>query len=360
MPINIGDNISYSSGNVATDYTSTSTTNSINAENRESKVCRYPLKRIENGSDYLMIKVVKYEPTGLKLVSSSVTSATDANGEQVQSIGITDETDPSTESTLRNIGSKTANERLDLKKLKYLIYLPVPQSVTDSMSVTWGEDRLSPLDAFGLSFGSDAIQNPKLAVEKYFNLVKTKIISSAADADMQKALISAIAGQAYSGLGGNVTATGVVSRATGQILNPNMELLFDGVNLRSFSFTFDMVARSKAEGAEIKKIIKIFKKSMSARSNANDSAKAGVFVSAPDVFQLEYRKGNSKHPFLNRFLPSALLSCDVNYTGSNTYATYWDGTPVHIQMTLNFQELNPIYFEDYERLENEGDQSVGY
>ena len=71
-------------------------------------------------------------------------------------------------------------------------------------------------------------------------------------------------------------------------------------------------------------------------------------------------KGNSPHPFLNKFIPAALVNMNVNYTGSNTYATYYDGTPVHITMQLDFQELNPIYFEDYEALEKANDTSVGY
>jgi hypothetical protein len=121
-----------------------------------------------------------------------------------------------------------------------------------------------------------------------------------------------------------------------------------------------MVARSKKEGDEIKKIIRIFKRAMAAKSNSNDSAKSGVFISSPDVFQLEYRKGNASHPFLNKFQPMALTSFETNYTGSNTYATYYDGTPVHLTMNLTFQELNPIYFEDYEKLDANGDTSVGY
>ncbi len=45
-------------------------------------------------------------------------------------------------------------------------------------------------------------------------------------------------------------------------------------------------------------------------------------------------------------------------TGSNTYATYSDGTPVHMQLTLQFQELTPIYAEDYDS--TEGKSGVGY
>lgn len=52
----------------------------------------------------------------------------------------------------------------------------------------------------------------------------------------------------------------------------------------------------------------------------------------------------------------AMKGMQVNYTGSGTYAVYGDSTPVHMKMTLNFQELNPIYYEDYQ----DTDIGVGY
>ena len=44
----------------------------------------------------------------------------------------------------------------------------------------------------------------------------------------------------------------------------------------------------------------------------------------------------------------ALTNMSVNYTGSGTYMTYNDGVPVHMQMMLNFKELDPVYAEDYD------------
>ena len=351
------DGISYGSGNVAQNYTDPNLTNALNAERRASKICRYPLKRIESSSDYLMIKVVEYKPPGLSIGKRTEITSDTVDGQIV-------DRDPQSyeykTETAANIGSVPANERLNLKKLKYLMYLPVPQYVTDNTSVTWGEDRLDPLAAFGLSFGEAGIKNLSGALDSYMRLGGQKLSAMISDPQTKNALIAAIAGNAYGALGGNVTAETIISRATGQVLNPNMELLFQGANIRTFSFAFDMVARSKKEGDEIKKIIRIFKRSMAARSNSSDDAKSGVFVSAPDVFQLEYRKGNASHPFLNKFLPMALSSFEVNYTGSNTYATYYDGTPVHVSMNLTFQELNPIYLEDYDKLDAAGDTSVGY
>ena len=63
--------------------------------------------------------------------------------------------------------------------------------------------------------------------------------------------IKANAGQIKEALGktiaGQVTGTGqqLMQRTTGQVMNPNMELLFNGPQLRSFGFTFKLYKRTK-------------------------------------------------------------------------------------------------------------------
>jgi len=54
----------------------------------------------------------------------------------------------------------------------------------------------------------------------------------------------------------------------------------------------------------------------------------------------------------------ALLNMAVNYTGAGTYATYDNTAPVHMKVNLSFQELNPIYSEDYET--EEGKEGTGF
>ena len=83
-------------------------------------------------------------------------------------------------------------------------------------------------------------------------------------------------------------------------------------------------------------IIQCFKAHSAAKKNG------GIFLQAPDIFQLSYRKGSSAHPFLNKFKPTVLTNVSMNYTGSNVYSTFYDGTPTHMLMELSFKELNPI------------------
>ena len=49
---------------------------------------------------------------------------------------------------------------------------------------------------------------------------------------------------------------------------------------------------------------------------------------------------------------------DVNYTNAGQYTTYEDGTPTYLSFDMSFQELNPIYSEDYES--EEGLEGVGF
>jgi hypothetical protein len=149
-------------------------------------------------------------------------------------------------------------------------------------------------------------------------------------------------------LGGNVSAEGVLARTSGQVLNPNMELLFQGVQLRSFNFSFNLAPREETEAKAVKNIIRAFKTSMAAKTSSGTGA--GLFISSPEIFILNYKSGNKKHPFLHSFKPCALVSMGVDYTGSGVYATYEDATPVHMKLSLSFQELNPIYFDDYEKI----------
>ena len=138
-----------------------------------------------------------------------------------------------------------------------------------------------------------------------------------------------------------------------------MELLFNGVTLRSFSFSFDLAPRDERESDTIKRMLRIFKQNMQAkRSSDGTSNSSGLFLRSPNVFQLNYKTGRRNHNFLHKFKPMALLNMAVNYTGAGTYATYDDTTPVHMKLDLSFQELNPIYSEDYDS--EEGKEGVGF
>ena len=248
-------------------------------------------------------------------------------------------------------------------KTKYNIELPIPQEVNDSNQVTWGDDRVNAIQLAGLAIAKDiieegpvnAIQKSQQAIRAMLSGVQLPDIGS----ETTNAIRAAISGAAVGALGGNITADSVIARSTGQILNSNLELLFQGVNLRTFPYSITFSPRSSDEAKVVKAIIRSLKQSMSPKAGNYNGSAQGIFLQSPDLFQLEYLKDGAPHPFLNKFKLAALTGMSVNYTNAGTYTSYEDGTPVNLRMDLTFKEINPIYHEDYLPF-NGADAGVGY
>lgn len=265
--------------------------------------------------------------------------------------------------------NEDANTRLGSgmkQRTKFYIELPIPQELQDSNSVTWGEDRVNALELAALTVAQNAMASDGLSVEGSIaaaqaavQALNTGIDVPGLSADTQSAVRAAISGAAVGALGSNVSAKSVIARSTGQILNNNLELLFQGVNLRSFPYSITFSPRGYKEGLLVKDIIRSLKMSMAPKAGEiQEGSNQSIFIKSPDVFQLKYLRDGEDHPFLNSFKICALTGMSVNYTNAGTYASYDDGTPVNIRMNLTFKEINPIYHEDY--LQDGSGPGVGY
>ena len=195
--------------------------------------------------------------------------------------------------------------------------------------------------------------DPQAAVNSFLGNVQGTLDASGLTLENARDLATKyFAAQGINIFGGNVTLNQLLARQSGQIFNPNMELLFNSPSLRNFTFSFKMTPRSADESEEIKSIIRFFKRGMAPKADGN-----GLFLKTPNVFELRYRQGSREHNFLHRFKQCFLTNISVNYTGDGVYSTYNDGTPVSMIMTLMFKELAPIYDIDYdEYTTGEGDE----
>ena len=357
-----------------------------------AKLYTYPIPQgpSERTGDRLLIKCLEYEPPKATNMQVDVLNAFMEDGQgnkefigmdQRKAIangslkGLLDQRDPKGETLMTKdtpmeirFGSVDGNSRMSAgmsSLLKYMIELPIPQELTDSNSVTWGEDRINALEmaalevAQGVMATSGIGENAANLANAAVTALNTGISIPGLDSDTQGAVRAAISGAAVGALGSNVSAKSVIARSTGQIMNNNLELLFQGVNLRSFPFTITFSPRDDRESRMVKDIIRRLKQSMAPKiGDKAAGAAGGIFLKSPDVFQLKYLKDGHDHPFLNSFKLAALTGMTVNYTNAGTYTTYEDGTPVNLRMSLTFKELNPIYAEDY--LQTGAGPGVGY
>ena len=336
-----------------------------------NQVLSYPIKRNNNEKtgDTLMIKCIQYRPpkngSGLTMKIDNVfnTDGSTITKDQVAALKKANPNDPNAGKPKFTHNFEDTNTRLKSNQIiKYYVELPAPQEINDSNSVTWGDDKLNALQLAGLTVAQAAISGgTEDAVElaqSAMAVLQRGISIPGLTPQTQNAIKASISGAAINALGANVSAGSILSRSTGQILNSNLELLFQGVNLRTFPFTFTFSPRNSKEADVVKAIIKSLKASMSPKAGDYNGSAQGIFLKSPDLFQLKYLHDGEDHPFLNTFKLCALTGMQVNYTNAGTYASYGDGTPVNIRMNLNFKEINPIYNEDY--ASDEAGSGVGF
>jgi len=222
------------------------------------------------------------------------------------------------------------------KKSLGTVILPISGPIVDSNAVGWGQDELDPLSIAGAKAFRDAALKGLTTVGSNADSAVKAIqdnAQAAKDGIVTELLATAI----------NKSANELLSRTSGTIKNPNVELLFNGVSLRPFNFSFKMSARTQKEAIIIKKIIYFFKKGMAAKQT-----KSGFFLKKPYVFKIEYKHNGTLHPGMNLIKECALQNFSVNYVPDSQYASHADGNLTAYEISMQFMELDPIYFDDYD------------
>ena len=228
------------------------------------------------------------------------------------------------------------------------VILPIPGGIQDTNSVQWAGQNMNAMEA-GLA--QLALSGITQGADGFFgNLQQQADAIRGNSGEVSTAVATAFAGAA-SGTGGQL-----ITRTTGAVVNPNLELLFSGPALRSFSFQFKLNARERLESAEIVKIIRFFKQGSAAQRSSSN-----LFLKSPHTFKIQYlHRGpgeDNDNPFMNKIKECALQSVAVNYTPEGNYATFDDGAMTSYELTLSFQELEPIFNDDYA---DDNDATIGF
>ena len=225
------------------------------------------------------------------------------------------------------------------------VLLPVPNAVNDANSCSWGQDTMN---AAQIAASDIAMKTITDGAGAGLSATEKSIagLGKEGGADAKDAIAQYFTGQATG-------VKGILARTKGQVINPNMELIFNGPQLRPFNFTFKMSPRDERESITIKKIIRMFKQSM-----APQRSEASLFLKAPNTYKLQFLEGSSReHKFLPKIKECAMTGFNVNYTPDGNYATYRNSAMVAVELSFSFQELEPIFNNDYE---NDGDASIGF
>jgi hypothetical protein len=148
---------------------------------------------------------------------------------------------------------------------------------------------------------------------------------------------------------GNVSVNDIYAGITGEIFNPNTEVIYKGPKMRGFSLEFKMVPSNSREADNIKNIIKLFKFAMLPSYGKANSSGISSFVNMPAIADVTFMTGNSENSNVTQFKPSAMVDLDISYTPDGAWATYADGSPVATTLKATFQELKMVYQEEIEQ-----------
>ena len=242
-----------------------------------------------------------------------------------------------------------ANEYFKDKKYKQIL-LYMPQDVQDAFAAKWEGKKFGALTTGLLAAAG---QNEKLG--------KLKGIVDSANTALNKGTANAAAalvtGLANKITGDVISAGDVFGGISGVARNPNAELLFQSMEMRTFDLTFKMAPFDEVDVENMNGIIKIFKKAMLPQYKLGEGTKVfgmendaleGGFIQVPKVCAVNFMRGSSRNIYLPRYKMCAITDVNVNYTPDNVYATFSGSSPVATEIKISFMETKLIFSEDIE------------
>ena len=140
-------------------------------------------------------------------------------------------------------------------------------------------------------------------------------------------------------------AKGAIELASGKVTNNRLEMVFQGISRRSFSYSFKMMPKSEAEANTVDEIVRMFRFYMSPSFEEDISSSRTMIV--PATFDITYMNMNKENSFLNKISTCVLESANVTYGGERVqfFRPHSDGSgapPVETNIELQFKELELI------------------
>lgn len=232
----------------------------------------------------------------------------------------------------RQRGSGMSSYRNTTKRITDSVAIYLPANVTDSTTASYtgaatGVIGAAAAGAFGIA---------KNMANSDYEAAAQGLVDSA-KAMVGEAAIKA-ATEIAEGLTGSEGTRGLINKAFGQADNPYMEVLFDKMELRTFSYNFTFAPKNKEETMDVQKIIALFRFHMAPELKGE----ANRFLTLPSEFDIHYMyqdKGGqaSENDFYNKIATCVCTGCEVNYTPDGV-KSFEGGAPTKITMNLSFQE----------------------
>lgn len=139
-----------------------------------------------------------------------------------------------------------------------------------------------------------------------------------------------------------------------KIINPNTRSMFEGPNIRKFTFVFKLIATSSKEATEIQDIVKKFRSEM--YPEAIEIGGLPIGYNFPKMFKIQYLYNNVRNTKLPQPLMCYLENATTTYN-SSSMVFHADGQPTEVDLSLTFTEFRALTKKDI--LEGSAATNVG-
>jgi len=217
-------------------------------------------------------------------------------------------------------------------RIKDSIALYLPANVVDTTSAVY-ED--TPTGILGVA-ATDLISTGKAFQNDDFEATGAGAAKLLKEAMGQ--ILRNLGGGFVESLTGAEGAIPLANKIFGQADNPFVEVFFNSMNVRSFSYNFNFAPRNEAETNEIQQIIQLFRFHMAPELQATNSR----YLTLPSEFDIHYMyKANNGQSYENdyygRIGTCVLENVTTNYT-PNGVKSFASGAPTQVTMSLTFRE----------------------
>ena len=346
------------------------------------KSLRYPQDHLQNDSDYVMFNFYRYTPP-FKKDSSSTRYFWERGGTTSESFSAGAGND-----TLSNYNQSALYSRAEVLTP---VVLYMPEDISASYKTNWTGKAFSNIARDAMEAASaegwGKIDGLARGVDSLMKRSKALAGAQAIRTATQKIT------------GDTLSNDDVFGGISGVILNPNAEMLFGGTEFRNFSLNYKLAPRNEDESRAIRQVISTFKQAMLpshstagadasvfgtatgvneigdesttrgrefSTGSVNMTERAGwdfwgwagtggvqsldnAFIAVPNLCNVSFMSGSGLNPHVPQYKMCAITNVDVNYTPDGAWATYGDGSPVAIQLTVSFQETKLLFAEDVAR-----------
>jgi len=128
----------------------------------------------------------------------------------------------------------------------------------------------------------------------------------------------------------------VTDKTRGKVVNPNAEMVFTGVPMRTFNFPFEFAPKDEKEKDSIQKIIELFKFHMMPEKRGEG------YLKVPSEFQITYMYKDGANMYIPKISRCVLKDMSVDYSPEGVFTTFkgdnMGAHPVLTKMELTFNE----------------------